>query len=82
MKNTGIVRRLDKLGRIVLPKEICRVFNIETKDFLEIYVEDEKIILQKYNPSCIFCKSDVNVTEFKDKYICEACLKELNAKEN
>lgn len=77
MKATGITRKLDKLGRIVLPKEMCRNFKIETGDSLEIYVEDDKIILQKYEPSCIFCNSDQNVREFKDKYICEACLKEL-----
>ncbi len=80
MKATGIVRRLDKLGRIVLPKELRRVFQIDDEDELEIYVEDDRIILKKYIPTCVFCQSDKGIVEYKDKNICEDCLKEL--KEN
>jgi transcriptional pleiotropic regulator of transition state genes len=77
MKSTGIVRQLDKLGRIVLPKELRKVFNIENEDSLEIYVEDDKIILKKYMPSCLFCGSDEEITEYKGKHICRHCLEEM-----
>lgn len=50
MKSVGVVRKVDELGRIVLPKELRRVFDIEIKDPLEIFVENDKIILQKYKP--------------------------------
>lgn len=81
MKSTGIVRQVDKLGRIVLPKELRMVFHIENEDYLEIYVEGGKIILQKYEPSCIFCGSDEGITEYKEKSICAACLKALGEKQ-
>lgn len=77
MKSTGMVRQVDKLGRIVLPKEMRKVFHIENEDYLEIYVEDNKIILQKYEPTCIFCGSSENVKEYKDKNICASCIQEL-----
>ena len=77
MKSTGIVRKLDELGRIVLPIELRRTFNIEEKDAVEIYVEGDTIILKKYQVSCTFCGSTEDVADFKDKPICKACLKEL-----
>ena len=77
MKSTGIVRRVDELGRIVLPIELRRTLNISEKDSLEIFVENDKIILQKYESSCIFCGSTENITEFKGKNLCEECVKEL-----
>lgn len=77
MKSTGIVRKVDELGRIVLPIELRRTLNIEVKDALEIYVDDDSIMLRKYEPACIFCGSADNVTEFKGKNICEHCLREL-----
>ncbi len=77
MKSTGIVRKVDELGRIVLPIELRRTLNIEEKDALEIYVDENTIMLKKYEPACIFCGSADNVTEFKGKNICEHCLKEL-----
>ena len=76
MKATGIVRPLDKLGRIVLPKELRTVFDIDNEDSVEIYVEDDKIILKKYTPSCFFCHS-TDVVEYKGKHICKKCLEEL-----
>lgn len=79
MKSTGIVRKVDDLGRIVLPKELRKVLNIEERDPLEIYVDGNSIMLQKYEPSCIFCGSAVNVTNYKGKNICEVCIKELKA---
>ena len=57
MKSTGIVRKVDELGRIVLPIELRRTLDISEKDTLEIYVEGSAIVLRKYRPSCIFCDS-------------------------
>ena len=77
MKATGIVRQVDELGRIVLPIEMRRTLDIAERDALEIYVEGSSVILKKYKPSCIFCDSTKEVTEFKGKNICPKCLKEL-----
>ena len=77
MKQTGIIRPLDHLGRIVLPKELRRTFDINPEDYLEIYVEDGRIILEKYEPSCIFCGNGTDVKEIKGKRICVQCLQEL-----
>lgn len=77
MKSTGIVRKVDELGRIVLPIELRRTLNIEERDALEIYVDDDRIILKKYEPSCIFCGNSKDVVMFKGKNICPACLNEL-----
>ena len=70
MKSTGIVRPIDSLGRIVLPKEIRKVFDIGPKDPLEIYIDTDKIILKKYAPSCIFCEDSDDVTYYKGKLVC------------
>ena len=78
MKSTGIVRKVDELGRIVLPVELRRTLDIAEKDALEIYVDDDSIILKKYEPACIFCGSSKDVLTFKGKNICPACLEELN----
>ena len=78
MKATGIVRIGEELGRIVLPIELLRTHNIEEKYPLEIYVDDNSIMLKKYEPACIFCGSADGVTEFKGKNICEHCLRELS----
>lgn len=77
MKSTGIVRRVDDLGRIVLPKELRKVLNIEERDPLEIFVNGNYIMLQKYEPSCIFCGNAENVTVHKGKNICENCINEF-----
>ncbi|MBE6995493.1 MAG: AbrB/MazE/SpoVT family DNA-binding domain-containing protein [Ruminococcaceae bacterium] len=77
MKSTGIVRRVDELGRIVLPIEMRRTLDIGEKDALEIYVEGSSVILKKYKPSCIFCDASKDISEFKGKNICPKCLKEL-----
>lgn len=77
MKSTGIVRKVDELGRIVLPIEMRRTLDIAEKDALEIYVDGSSVILRKYNPSCIFCDNTKNVTNFRGKNICPRCLKEL-----
>lgn len=77
MKSTGIVRKVDELGRVVLPKELRRTFNIEEKDGLEIFVDGETIILKKYEPGCVFCDSLDKITFHKGKPICKKCLEEL-----
>lgn len=77
MKSTGIVRKVDELGRIVIPKELRTTLNIEEKDSLEIYVDGEHIILKKYEPACIFCANAKDVQVYKGKNICPSCLDEL-----
>lgn len=77
MKSTGIVRKVDELGRIVLPKELRNTLNIQEKDPLEIFVEDSDIILRKYQPACIFCNSLSNITTYRGHNICQNCLKKL-----
>lgn len=77
MKSTGIVRKVDELGRIVLPIELRRTLDIAEKDSLEIYVDDDRIILRKYEPTCVFCGSSKDVISFKGKNICPTCLNEL-----
>ncbi|MBQ4517415.1 MAG: AbrB/MazE/SpoVT family DNA-binding domain-containing protein [Clostridia bacterium] len=77
MKSTGIVRKVDELGRIVLPIELRRTLDIAEKDALEIYVDGNTIILRKYEPSCIFCGNSKDVLVFKGRNICPACMKEL-----
>jgi transcriptional pleiotropic regulator of transition state genes len=78
MKSTGIVRKVDELGRIVLPIELRRTLDIAERDPLEIYVDGTSIILRKHESSCVFCGSGKDVTEFKEKNICAACLRELS----
>lgn len=81
MKSTGIVRKVDELGRIVLPKELRETFKIDHKDPLEIYVEGDSIILKKYEPACIFCGNANDVLNFMDKRVCKECIEKLNAAE-
>ncbi len=77
MKSTGIVRKVDELGRIVLPIELRRTLDIGEKDQLEIFVEGSSIVLKKYRPTCIFCDSVRDISTFRGKNICPKCLKEL-----
>ena len=77
MKSTGIVRKVDELGRIVLPIELRRTMGIDVKDSLEIYVDGDSIILRKYEPSCIFCGNAKDIVNFKGKNVCSACAREL-----
>ena len=74
MKTTGIVRKVDKLGRIVIPIELRRNLSISEKDSLEIYVDDEKIILKKYEPACVFCGNASETQVFKGKQVCKECI--------
>jgi len=77
MKSTGIVRRIDELGRIVLPAEMRRIFNINEKDAVEIFTKDDMIVLKKYDSVCIFCGSSNDLKSFKEKGVCPKCVKDL-----
>lgn len=77
MKSTGVVRKLDDLGRIVIPIELRRTMDIGLRDTLEIFVEDDRIVLKKYHPACIFCNDARDVQRFKDKLVCRRCLEEM-----
>lgn len=87
MKSTGIVRRVDELGRIVIPIELRNKLKIAERDPIEIYVDGTSIILKKYEETCVFCGSTKNVVEYKGKLICAKCAENLanlsnNIKEN
>lgn len=77
MKSTGVVRKLDNLGRIVIPIELRKTMGIAIKDTLELFTEGDEIILKKYQPGCIFCNDARNVKLFKGKMVCEKCLSEM-----
>ena len=79
MKSTGIVRKVDNLGRVVIPIELRRTLDIDIKDALEIFVYDDQIILKKYAPACIFCGQAKGITQFKGKNICPKCKEEISA---
>lgn len=80
MKSTGIVRKVDELGRIVLPIELRRTLGIEEKDRIEIFVDGESIILRKYQPACIFCDNAKDISNYKGKNICPDCIRAMNEK--
>lgn len=78
MKATGMIRKVDELGRIVIPKELRRQFEVEdNKDSFEIFVEDNSIILKKYQPSCIFCGELKGVVNYKGRNVCPNCIDAL-----
>lgn len=77
MKSIGIVRKVDELGRIVLPIELRRTHDIQEKDSMEIFVNGDNIILKKYEPACVFCANAKGVIRFKNKNICADCIKDL-----
>lgn len=77
MKAIGIVRKVDELGRIVIPKELRRTLNIEEGDPLEIFVDGEEVVLRKYEPGCVFCGNAKYVVEFKGNKVCTNCIKDI-----
>ncbi|MBQ2384673.1 MAG: AbrB/MazE/SpoVT family DNA-binding domain-containing protein [Clostridia bacterium] len=79
MKSTGVVRKVDELGRIVLPIEIRKVLDIKQKDAIEIFTDNDRIVLQKYQPACIFCNNADNVVYFNGKRVCSACVEKLKS---
>jgi len=76
---TGNIRKIDELGRIVLPAEIRRSFNINIKDEVELFIEGDTIVLRKYEANCIFCGSSDDVNAFKEKGVCGKCAAELKS---
>ena len=77
MKSTGIIRKVDDLGRIVLPIELRRTLDIAERDELEIYMENDRIVLQKYEPACIFCGSSRGRITYERKNVCQDCVKKM-----
>ena len=76
MKSTGIVRKVDNLGRIVLPAEMRRLLDIDKSD-VEIFVDGDQVLLRKHSPSCVFCGERKDLAEFEGKNICAACVARL-----
>lgn len=77
MKSTGIVRPVDKLGRVVIPIELRKTLGIRENDELEIFVEGSNIILKKQEHTCVFCGGLDNIKEFKGKNICQNCIRDI-----
>lgn len=77
MKSTGIIRKVDDLGRIVLPIELRRVLDIAERDELEIFMENDRIILQKYETACVFCGSSRDLVQHQGKNVCRGCIKAM-----
>lgn len=77
MKSTGIVRKIDKLGRIVIPSEIRSELDISDSSSLEIFIDGKHVLLKKCEDSCIFCDSNENLISYKEKLICPTCLNGL-----
>lgn len=77
MKATGIVRPIDELGRVVIPKELRKVFQIKNRDSMEIFVEKDMIILKKYEPACIFCGESDNIISYDGRMICADCVSKM-----
>lgn len=78
MKNSGIIRNIDSLGRMSIPISFRRSLHIEPGDSLEIHLDEDCIILRKYTEkSCIFCGATEDLQKFKGKDVCASCLREL-----
>lgn len=82
MKSTGIVRKIDELGRIVLPIEMRRTLDIAEKDTLEVYVEGDSIILRKYQDACVFCDSVRDLVNYRGRCVCQDCVSTLSKNAN
>lgn len=78
MKSTGIIRKVDELGRVVIPIELRNTLKIAEKDPIEIFVEGSSIILKKHEPNCVFCGNSKKLVSYKDKLICEKCAKQIS----
>ena len=77
MRDTGIVRRVDELGRIVIPMELRRTLGIKVKDPLSISMDGERIIIEKYHEACALCGSEEDVTMVKDRAVCSTCVADI-----
>lgn len=77
MRSTGIFRRIDSLGRFVLPKELRKSLDINQNDYLQIFLEGDVIVLKKSQMSCVLCGNSDDLSDYRDKKVCRACLAEL-----
>ena len=80
MKATGIVRKIDSLGRLVLPKELRKTLNINESDFMEIFITDKDIVLRKHETSCVICGWEDDLKEIEDKHLCAKCIGKIKHK--
>lgn len=79
LKSTGIVRKVDELGRVVIPIELRRTHSIDERDSVEIFVDGDQIVLRKYEPACVFCGNASDVARFKGKNVCRSCTASMAA---
>ena len=79
MKSTGFVKKIDELGRILIPKELRSSMELDSKDALEMFVDGDRIVLQKYQPACIFCSNADDIIFFEGRRICSSCLSKLKS---
>ncbi len=79
IKSTGIIRKMDELGRVVIPMELRNQFKIVEKDPIEIFVDGSSIVLRKYEPNCIFCGNTKNLIEYNGKLICSKCADKISS---
>ncbi len=82
MKTLGITRKIDSMGRLVIPTEIRKMLGLNNHDPVELFMDGDTVIVKKYLPHCIFCGEAKEITEYKGKRICQRCLKELNYESN
>jgi len=78
VKPAGVVRKVDQLGRIVLPKSLRKRYQMNEGDPVEILVQGDHIILERYRPRCVFCGSMEEVREFKERYLCASCIQDMS----
>ncbi|WP_127581468.1 AbrB/MazE/SpoVT family DNA-binding domain-containing protein [Paenibacillus koleovorans] len=78
MRPAGVVRKVDQLGRIVLPKSLRKRYKMNEGDPVEILVAGDQILLERFRPKCVFCSEMSAVTEYREKHICSGCLEELS----
>lgn len=79
MNNHMIIRKIDDLGRIVLPIEIRKLLDIEEREEMEISIEDDRVILKKHTPSCVFCGNTRRLIKHHDKWVCDTCIKRIQS---
>ena len=79
MKMLGIVRKVDELGRVVIPKEMRDVLNINIKDPVEIFADDEGIVIKKFSASCVFCGNMQKAMLYRGKFVCDECIGEIRS---
>ena len=77
MKSTGIVRKVDELGRIVLPIEMRRTLGVANRDPVEMFIDGKNIILRKYAPGCVFCGNTKEIIEYAGKRVCRKCVSDI-----